>query len=108
LSLVTSEAEIQRIVVQDPQRQKVSDSPVSWVWWPAHVISAIRKKDRRSRPALAKTQNLIQKITKAKWAKAEAHVIEHLPSKPKAPSSNPSTAQRTKQTRKTLTFSNEG
>jgi hypothetical protein len=45
----------------------------------------------------AKMQDSIPKITKAKRAGGMTQVVEHLPSKHKAPSSNPSTTKRKRQ-----------
>jgi hypothetical protein len=53
-------------------------------------------KDHNSRPAWAKTQDSVQKITKAKRAEDVAQVTERLPSKHKALSSKFSIAKQRK------------
>jgi hypothetical protein len=78
--------------------QKVCEAPsqlISWVWWYVPlfpVIWEVEIEGTLSRSAWAKTKDSIRKITKQKRTGGMIQVVECMPSKCEALSSNPHTA----------------
>jgi hypothetical protein len=93
------EADIRRIEVLGQPRQKVCENlsqwKKRWVQWCTTVISAmvgtVKQEDQRSWSQLPWV-----KISRAERAEGVAEVVEHLPSKHKALTSNPSTVKKKK------------
>jgi hypothetical protein len=84
---------------------RIPSQPIkSWVWWCMPVILHMGSLNTRMvvQALQAYTQDHIPKITKAKRPGGVAQVVQHLPSKYKALSLNPSTGEN-KQTKKTVT-----